>query len=250
MSQEGGVNPRLYQMLLGGLRSLAADNSPVVRAGVLLEAAVARGLPPDPRPLRRVRQRRARSWPSTSSRAACCAPTTGGAPGSRPRRSTCCSASSAVSSPPRCTSPSRAATHEVDHLATRALEHHLERRLQSVACSMRPRPYARRPPVRRSGLRGHRRLGDVVHWNRHAAGAVERRRRSATVDTRASTPRLARGQPRGEPAPPAVCVVPPTTRARDVEQLSAALRCRRRSRPTMSPIRRSAVAVGGREQAG
>jgi len=30
MSQEGGVNPRLYQMLLGGLRSLDARNSPVV----------------------------------------------------------------------------------------------------------------------------------------------------------------------------------------------------------------------------
>ena len=30
MSQEGGVNPRLYQMLLGGLRALDRDNSPVV----------------------------------------------------------------------------------------------------------------------------------------------------------------------------------------------------------------------------
>ena len=52
----------------------------------------------------------------------------------------------------RSTQPAGAATHEVEHLATRALEHHLERRLRSVAPPRPPRSHpfgGRSRPMRR-----------------------------------------------------------------------------------------------------
>ena len=50
-----------------------------------------------------------------------------------PRRSRCCAASSAASWSPRSPSRRRPPRHEVTMLATRAMEHHLERRLRVVA---------------------------------------------------------------------------------------------------------------------
>ena len=56
--QEGGPNPRLYQMLLGGLRSLAEQNGALVVPAFFWKLLAARGLRPDPRPVRRVRDDR------------------------------------------------------------------------------------------------------------------------------------------------------------------------------------------------
>ena len=91
LAQEGEVNPRLYQMLLGALRTLDGSELAARRAGLLLEGAGARGLPPRGRRLRAVRRpTTSRSWRSTSSPAACCAAPAGGAPPCRPRRWPCC----------------------------------------------------------------------------------------------------------------------------------------------------------------
>ena len=70
VAQEREPNPALYRMLTGALRALGDHPQSARHARVLLEAAVARGLPPDARrlrPLRRVaraarrRSRRARA---------------------------------------------------------------------------------------------------------------------------------------------------------------------------------------------
>ena len=126
-------NPRLYQMLLGALRTLAARDAPAAscrrssgscwplegfRPGAR-RAASRCGAPTD------------RWWPSTSTRAACCAGPAAGARRSAPdaldllRRILGGELDGALDEP---ASP---ATHEVEHLATRAIEHHLERRLRA-----------------------------------------------------------------------------------------------------------------------
>ena len=100
VAQEREPNPALYRMLTGALRTLVDTAQPARHARVLLEAALARGLPPDARRLRplrrattgdggdaragRVRSRRGRHavpgvragrWPAASRRtgSSCCA---------------------------------------------------------------------------------------------------------------------------------------------------------------------------------
>ena len=132
MSQEGGVNPRLYQMTIGGLRGARRPQRSVGGAGVLLEAAGARGVSADARRLRRVRVSRTAGGLRPRGRRRAVRRRTAGAPPSHPRRSSCCDGSSAVSSAAALNEPESPATVEVDHLATRAIEHHLERRLRSA----------------------------------------------------------------------------------------------------------------------
>ena len=93
VAQEREPNPALYRMLTGALRTLAEHAQPARHARVLLEAALARGLPPDARRLRPLRERRGErrrrraSWSrSTSTRAARCAGRARGAVAGRSRR--------------------------------------------------------------------------------------------------------------------------------------------------------------------
>ena len=103
------------------------------RAGLLLEAAGRRGLRPDARRVRRVRVARGRWWPSTSSEGGvlCRDAPAGRAPSARGARP---AAPDPRRRPGRGARPSRRRpppTRSSD-LATRAIEHHLERRLRSV----------------------------------------------------------------------------------------------------------------------
>ena len=56
VAQEREPNPALYRMLTGALRTLGDHAEPARHARVLLEAALARGLPPDARRLRPLRR--------------------------------------------------------------------------------------------------------------------------------------------------------------------------------------------------
>ncbi|MGK2949604.1 MAG: DNA repair protein RecO [Acidimicrobiales bacterium] len=129
---EGEPNPALYQMLLGALRALAGHSGPLVLPGFFLKVLALEGFRP------------------VVDRCVECEATEGlvafdlDSGGTRCREHRVGQAisaeallllndilggrlSQALNEPPS------AATTEVDHLATRALEHHLERRLRSVA---------------------------------------------------------------------------------------------------------------------
>lgn len=131
MSQEGEVNPRLYQMLTGGLRALAAHNGPLVAPAFLWKLMALEGYAP-----------------LLDACAECGAPddlvafdlTAGGVLCIEHRRGSTISPE-ALDLLRRIlggqlggalNEPESAATREVDHLATRAVEHHLERRLRSA----------------------------------------------------------------------------------------------------------------------
>lgn len=131
IAQEREVNPDLYRMLLGALRAMAARNSALVVAGFYWKVLALEGFRP------------------ITDRCAVCGVdedlvafdvTEGGLLCREHRRGTALSptainllcqilggalstALDAVASP---------ATAEIEHLATRAMEHHLERRLRSV----------------------------------------------------------------------------------------------------------------------
>ena len=136
LSLEREPNPRLYRMLVGVLRTIAERPSPRQRVGVLLEAARRRGdasLSSTPACGAARPSPTSSSSRSTSPRVACCA-----APADR----ACRSAPAALAlmrdilggrlneALAREESP---VTHEVGSLATRALEHHIERHLRAVA---------------------------------------------------------------------------------------------------------------------
>ena len=130
--QEGGPNPRLYQMLLGALRSLADQNGALVVPAFFWKLLALEGYGP------------------ILDRCAECGTTeslvafdleVGGVLCTDHRRGVAVSPEAlellrrilggqlgaALNEPP---SP---ATHEVEHLATRSVEHHLERRLRSTS---------------------------------------------------------------------------------------------------------------------
>jgi len=131
LSLEREPNPDLYRMLLGALRTLAAGNSALVVAGFHWKALALEGFRPmvdvcvtchEPDGL------------------VAFDPLEGGLLCSAHRRGTRVSAE-AVDLLQKILGgrlalaleePASPATHEVDHLATRAMEHHLERRLRSV----------------------------------------------------------------------------------------------------------------------
>ncbi|CAN5122668.1 DNA repair protein RecO [soil metagenome] len=132
LAQEGQVNPRLHDMLLGALRALAAGDAPLVVPGFFLKVLALEGFRPqvevcavcgdsdglssfdvDEGGLLCVTHRRGQAV--SAEAVSLLQLILGGRLGA------------ALDQPP---SP---ATHEVEHLATRAMEHHLERRIRSVS---------------------------------------------------------------------------------------------------------------------
>ncbi len=132
LAVERDPNPRLFAMLLGALRALDERDSPLVSAAFFLKALALEGFRPEvercvecgatDQPLVAfddeaggVRCRSCRRGPAVSGDAvALLQDVLGG------RLAAALAA------------PAGPATHEVDHLATRLMEHHLERRLRSV----------------------------------------------------------------------------------------------------------------------
>ncbi|MCU0267897.1 MAG: DNA repair protein RecO [Acidimicrobiales bacterium] len=132
LAQEGEANPRLFQMLLGALRTLSAQDAPLVAPAFFWKVLALEGYRPEldvcvecgaAEPLVAfdldsggVLCRGCRRGSSiTPDALALLRRILGGQLGA---------ALGEAASP---------ATHEVDHLATRAMEHHLERRLRSAA---------------------------------------------------------------------------------------------------------------------
>jgi DNA repair protein RecO (recombination protein O) len=131
LSQEGEPNPRLYQMLLGGLRTLAARDAPLLVGAFLWKVLASEGLHPeldrcvacgDPGPLV--------AFDSAEGGALCrgCGRGTRITPAALElvRLVLGGGLNAALEAPPS------SATAEAEQLATRALEHHIERRLRSV----------------------------------------------------------------------------------------------------------------------
>jgi DNA repair protein RecO (recombination protein O) len=132
LSLEGESNPALYQMLLGALRALAGHSGPLVVPGFFLKVLALEGFRPvvdacvecgAAEPLV--------AFDAESGGTRCATHRVGAAvsPGALRLLQDILGGrlGSALNEPPS------AATHEVDQLATRALEHHLERRLRSIA---------------------------------------------------------------------------------------------------------------------
>ncbi|MFP5254514.1 MAG: DNA repair protein RecO [Acidimicrobiia bacterium] len=131
LSLEGESNPSLYQMLLGALRALAGHSGPLVVPGFFLKVLALEGF----RPIVDECVECGATEPLVAFDAE-----SGGTRCSAHRVGTAVSPEAlrlvqdilggrlgaALNEPPS------AATHDVDHLATRALEHHLERRLRSI----------------------------------------------------------------------------------------------------------------------
>ena len=132
LAQEGEVNPRLYQMLVGALRTLDASDSPLVVPAFFWKVLALEGFRPEVDvcvqcgdhdvPLVAFDLESGGLLCRTCRRGQSVSPEAvdllrsilGGR------------LNEALAAPPT------AASHEVDHLATRAVEHHLERRLRSV----------------------------------------------------------------------------------------------------------------------
>lgn len=131
LAQEGEVNPRLLQMLVGALRTLDGSDSPLVVPGFFWKVLALEGYRPEVEACVQCGEegplvafdlesggllcRTCRRGQSVSPEAVELLQLILGG-----------RLNEALAAPP---SP---ATHEVDHLATRAVEHHLERRLRSV----------------------------------------------------------------------------------------------------------------------
>ena len=132
LAQEGEVNPRLYQMLVGALRTLDASDSPLVVPAFFWKVLALEGFRPEvdvcvqcgdqDGPLVAFDLESGGLLCRTCRRGQSVSPEAvellqlilGGR------------LNEALATPPT------PASHEVDHLATRAVEHHLERRLRSV----------------------------------------------------------------------------------------------------------------------
>lgn len=134
VAQEGEANPALYQMLLGALRSLAARPGPLVVPAFFLKLLSLEGYRPvvdrcaecgEPGPLVVLDVEAGGTLCGSCRRGAGVAVTPGALV--LVRRILGGQLGTALNEP---ASPD---TVEVDHLATRALEHHLERRLRSVS---------------------------------------------------------------------------------------------------------------------
>lgn len=131
LSLEGEPNPQLHQMLLGALRTLAAHDTPLVVPGFFLKVLALEGFRPE-----------------VDGCVECGDPDglvafdvgQGGARCSAHRQGVAISAEALALLQlilggrlgEALAEPRSAVTGEVDHLATRSMEHHLERRLRSV----------------------------------------------------------------------------------------------------------------------
>jgi DNA repair protein RecO (recombination protein O) len=132
LAQEREVNPRLYDMLLGGLRSLAASDAPLLVPAFFLKLLALEGY-----------------RPIVATCAECDGTDdlvafdleSGGVLCRLHRRGSALSAEALSLLQAilgghlveALREPESPATHEIDSLATRTLEHHLERRLRSVS---------------------------------------------------------------------------------------------------------------------
>jgi DNA repair protein RecO (recombination protein O) len=137
MSLERQPSPRLYQMLLGALRTLADHNSPLVTPaffwkllalegyGPVIDRCAACGLDPDLAGIELV------AFDLGTGGTLCSACRRGRAvsPAALALLRQILGGRLAAA----LNEPASPATHEVEHLATEALEHHLERRLRSVS---------------------------------------------------------------------------------------------------------------------
>ena len=136
LALEREPNPQLYRMVVGVLRTIAERPSPLVVPAFYWKLLAAEGLGPQLDACVRcgeteddVRVRGVRRRP----RAGCCAARAGPACRCRRRRSRCCATSSAAGSTRRSPRPSPRPPTRSASLATKALEHHIERRLRAVA---------------------------------------------------------------------------------------------------------------------
>lgn len=131
LSLEREPNPDLYRMLLGALRTLAAENSALVVAGFHWKLLALEGFRP---------MVEACVVCDEPDGLVAFDPTEGGMLCATHRRGTRVSPEAVAllqqilggRLTQALTAPASPATHEVDHLATRVMEHHLERRLRSV----------------------------------------------------------------------------------------------------------------------
>lgn len=131
LSLEREPNPELYRMLLGALRTLAARNGPLVVAGFHWKVLALEGFRP---------MVEGCVVCDTPDGLVAFDPTEGGLLCGEHRRGTRLSAEAVEllqqilggRLAQALEAPASPATHEVDHLATRIMEHHLERRLRSV----------------------------------------------------------------------------------------------------------------------
>ena len=129
---DGEPNPALYQMLLGALRALAGHSGPLVLPAFFLKVLALEGFRPVvDRCVECDDEDGLVAFDLESGGARCTAHRAGVAVSSEAlvllNDILGGRLGAALNEPPS------AATTEVDHLATRALEHHLERRLRSVA---------------------------------------------------------------------------------------------------------------------
>jgi DNA repair protein RecO (recombination protein O) len=131
LAQEHEVNPRLYQMLLGALRTLAARDSPLIVAAFFWKVLALEGFRPELDvcvECGAAAEMVAFDLHQGGTLCRGCARGTRVTPGALEllRRTLGGALASVLTEPP---SPD---TYEMEHLATRAMEHHLERRLRSV----------------------------------------------------------------------------------------------------------------------
>ena len=132
LASEREENPRLFDMLLGALRTLDQRDTPLVSAGFFLKVLALEGFRPE---VGRCVECGSTTEPLVSfddeSGGLRCRPCRRGvaiSPGAVVLLQDILGGrlSAALAEPPG------PATHEIDHLSTRLMEHHLERRLRSV----------------------------------------------------------------------------------------------------------------------
>ncbi|MET0727516.1 MAG: DNA repair protein RecO [Acidimicrobiales bacterium] len=129
---EGEPNPALYQMLLGALRALAGHSGPLVLPAFFLKVLALEGFRPVvDRCVECGASEPLVSFDLESGGARCSLHRTG--PAISPGALTLLNDILGGRLGSALNVGSSASTLEVDHLATRAMEHHLERRLRSVA---------------------------------------------------------------------------------------------------------------------
>jgi DNA repair protein RecO (recombination protein O) len=129
---EGEPNPALYQMLLGALRALAGHSGPLVLPGFFLKVLALEGFRPVVDQCVECGELEGLvAFDLESGGARCTAHRMGPAISAEALRLLNDILGGRLSD--ALNEPASPATTEVDHLATRALEHHLERRLRSVA---------------------------------------------------------------------------------------------------------------------
>lgn len=129
---EGEPNPALYQMLLGALRALAGHSGPLVLPGFFLKVLALEGFRPVvDRCVECGALEQLVAFDLDSGGTRCREHRVGQAISAEALQLLNDILGGRLSQ--ALNEPASAATTEVDHLATRALEHHLERRLRSVA---------------------------------------------------------------------------------------------------------------------